>query len=55
MGTLIEKRRSAWKYGYLMWVGISPRYKRRGLGTRLTERLTERFIDHGARILIVDT
>lgn len=55
MGTLIEKRRSAWKYGYLIWVGVSPRYKRHGLGTRLTERLTERFIDHGARILIVDT
>ncbi len=55
IGTLIEKRRSAWKYGYLIWVGVSPRFKRHRLGSRLVERLTERFIKHGARIMMVDT
>jgi ribosomal protein S18 acetylase RimI-like enzyme len=55
LGTLIDKRRSAWTYGYLVWLGVDPDLARRGVGKRLVNRLTEIFIDQGARIMIVDT
>jgi ribosomal protein S18 acetylase RimI-like enzyme len=55
LGSLIEKRRSAWTYGWLVWVGIDPEVNRRGIGTRLLNQLTEQFIEDGARMMIVDT
>lgn len=55
LGTLITKRRSAWSYGYLLWVGVAPEARGLGVGERLVERLTERFIEHGARMMLVDT
>ena len=55
LGTLLEKRRSAWAYGYLVWLGVSPGVKRSGIGTRLLNRMTELFIENGARMMIVDT
>jgi len=55
LGTLIEKRRSAWSYGWLLWLGLDITHKRRGIGKRLVNELTERFIEHGARMMIVDT
>ncbi len=55
LGTLIEKRRSAWIYGYLEWIGVRPDIKRSGVGTRLFKRLTELFIERGARMMLVDT
>lgn len=55
LGTLIEKRRSAWVYGYLQWLAVDPSIKRKGIGTRLLDRLTDLFIEHGARMMMVDT
>ena len=55
LGTLIEKRRSSWIYGYLEWIGVSPDVKRTGIGSRLFNRLTEIMVDKGARMLLVDT
>ena len=55
LGTLIEKRRSSWIYGYLEWIGVNPNVKRSGVGTRLFNRLTELMVNKGARMLLVDT
>lgn len=55
LGTLMEKYRSAWRYGWLLWLGISPRFRGRGIAARLVNRLSEVFIKHGARIMLVDT
>lgn len=55
LGTLIEKRRNAWVYGYLVWIGVDPDAGRRGVGAKLLRRLNERFIELGARIVLVDT
>lgn len=55
LGTLIEKRRSAWSYGYLVWLGVDPAAGRRGVGKRLLERLKAIFIEEGARMMMVDT
>jgi ribosomal protein S18 acetylase RimI-like enzyme len=55
LGCMMEKPRSAWRYGWLEWLGVSPRYKRRGIARRLLNQLTQLFIDREARIMLVDT
>jgi len=55
LGSLIEKRRSAWTYGWLIWFGVEPDTKSMGVGTRLLNHLTQKFIEDGARMMIVDT
>ncbi len=55
LGSLIEKRRSAWTYGWLVWFGVDPAMKNKGVGTKLYNHLTQQFIEHGARMMIVDT
>lgn len=55
LGTEMEKPRSAWKYGWLLWLGVHPKFKRRGLGTRLVNRLTDLFIEREVRMMLVDT
>ena len=55
LGTLIEKRHSAWTYGYLLWLGVNPEVGRQGVASRLVSRLRDLFIDAGARMILVDT
>jgi ribosomal protein S18 acetylase RimI-like enzyme len=55
LGTLMEKYGNPWRYGWLLWLGISPRYRGRGIAARLLNRLSDLFIQHGARIMLVDT
>lgn len=55
LGALMEKSRSAWRYGWVLWMGISTDYQGRGIGRRLLNNLTELFIEHDARMMLVDT
>lgn len=55
LGRIMEKPRSAWKYGWLLWLGVEGTLKRRGIATRLLRQLTRRFIEREARIMLVDT
>ncbi len=55
LGTIVSKRRSSWTYGWIIWLGVDPSQKRQGIARRLVDRLTEIFLEAGARILIVDT
>ena len=55
LGSVLEKRGEPWTYGYLLWLGVDPAMKRRGLGRRLIEALTLRFIDAGVRMMLADT
>lgn len=55
LGTMIDKRRSAWMYGYVMWFGVDPEFRGHGIGERLLKKLTDSFIREGARMLLVDT
>jgi len=55
LGRIMEKPRSAWKYGWLLWLGVEGTLKRRGIATRLLRQLTSRFIEREARIMLVDT
>lgn len=55
LGSLIDKRNSAWSYGYLTWLAVNPGLKRSGIGSQLIDAITEAFIRAGARMMIVDT
>lgn len=55
LGTVMFKRRSAWSYGWIIWLGVDPEAKRTGIGQKLVAQLTRIFIEAGARMLIVDT
>jgi len=55
LGSMLEKRGEPWTYGYLLWLGVDPQRKRKGLGRQLIDELTGRFIDAGARMMLVDT
>lgn len=55
LGALIDKRRSAWSYGYLTWLAVDPTWGRSGIATQLMEQITIAFIRAGARMMIVDT
>jgi ribosomal protein S18 acetylase RimI-like enzyme len=55
LGSLIDKRKSAWSYGYLTWLAVDPGLGRSGIATLLIEEITVAFIRAGARMMIVDT
>lgn len=53
LGTVIAK--GSWTYGYIMWLGVSPHFQRRGVADKLVDTLVERTIEDGARFMLVDT
>ena len=55
LATTIEKRRSAWKYGHLVWFGVEREFGRSGVGVRLFRMLRQRMEQEGVRMIIVDT
>ena len=55
MGTTIEKSRSAWNYGHLLWLGVDPDFARMGAGSLLFDRFWEIMEERGVRMLLVDT
>jgi ribosomal protein S18 acetylase RimI-like enzyme len=55
LGRMMQKPRSAWRYGWLLWLGVDRRFKRSGVATRLLKQLTGLFIERDARIMLVDT
>ncbi len=55
LGSMMEKPRNAWRYGWLEWLGVDPSVKRAGIATRLLNHLTSLFVRRNARIMLVDT
>lgn len=55
LGRIMEKPQSAWRYGWLEWLGVAPGFKRRRVATRLVKRLIQAFLQHDVRIMMVDT
>lgn len=55
LGTTVTKTKSAWKYGYVVWLAVVPEWQREGLGGRLFDKLAEKMIEDGVRIFLVDT
>jgi len=53
LGTIISK--TSWIYGYIIWLGVTPRVQRRGVADRLVDKIVERMIEDGVRFMLVDT
>lgn len=55
LGTTVDKSNSAWKYGYLVWIGVRPGLHQKGVGAKLFSELKQRMIEQGVRMIIIDT
>ncbi len=55
LATTVEKPRSAWKYGYLTWLGVRKNLQHAGIGQRLFKEIVRRMENTGVRMVIVDT
>jgi ribosomal protein S18 acetylase RimI-like enzyme len=54
-GTTITKPRSAWKYGYLVWLGVDPAFQGMGVAEKLFHAFREAMLEEGVRMLLVDS
>jgi len=54
LGTTYENESRGWKYGYILWMGVSPRTQRYGLGHRLYHEMERRMRGEGVRMAFVD-
>ncbi|MBU0674753.1 MAG: GNAT family N-acetyltransferase [Proteobacteria bacterium] len=55
LGTTVDKHHSAWKYGYLVWLGVRKDVQMHNIGERLFREIKRRMREQGARIIIIDT
>ena len=55
LGTTVEKHHSAWKYGYLVWLGVRTGLQKKKVGEKLFKEIRRRMQDQGVRIIIIDT
>lgn len=55
LGTTVHKSNSAWKYGYLVWIGVRPGVHQKGVGAKLFSEIKQRMIEQGVRMIIIDT
>lgn len=55
LGTTYEDEFGGWKYGYILWMGVSPRQQGSGLGTQLYHEMERRMHEEGVRMAFVDT
>lgn len=55
LGTTVSKARSAWKYGYLLWLGVLPEFQRKGVAEKLFQKFKLLMLQANVRILVVDT
>jgi ribosomal protein S18 acetylase RimI-like enzyme len=55
LGTTVQKANSAWKYGYLVWIGVRPGLQKKGVGDGMFNEIKKRMVDQGVRMVIIDT
>jgi len=55
LGNVVTKKKSAWKYGYLVWLVVSPEFQRMGVASRLFNKFEDKMIEAGVRIFMIDT
>lgn len=55
IGTVVQKRKSSWQYGYILWLGVGKKYQTLGVGKKLLTSMIRKFKKEGVKILMVDT
>lgn len=54
LGTTYEKETGGWRYGHLLWMGVSPRWQRSHVGTQLYHEMERRMHREGVRMVFID-
>ncbi len=54
LATTYENESGGWKYGYILWMGVSPRWQGSGLGAQLYHEMERRMHGEGVRMAFVD-
>lgn len=54
LGKTYENETGGWKYGHVLWMGVSPRYQRTGVGGELYQEMERRMRQQGVRMSFVD-
>jgi len=55
LGTTVHKHNSPWKYGYLVWLGVTKGIQKGGVGGSLFKEIKRRMKEQGVRIIMIDT
>lgn len=55
IGAIIRKRKSRWKYGYIIWMGVHEKYQKKGVGKKLFSKILSRFKEEDVNILMAGT
>jgi ribosomal protein S18 acetylase RimI-like enzyme len=55
LATTIEKPSKPWRYGYLIWLGVSPPMQSSKVGSKLVTELLRRMKAKKVRFMLVDT
>jgi ribosomal protein S18 acetylase RimI-like enzyme len=55
LGTTYGDESGGWKYGYILWMGVSPSWQGGGLGRQLYHEIERRMHEEGVRMAFVDT
>ena len=55
LGTTVNKHKSSWKYGYLVWLGVRSGIQQGGIGSGLFKEIKRRMKEQGVRMIIIDT
>lgn len=54
LGTTYEKESGSWKYGHLLWIGVSPKWQRDHVGAQLYHDMERRMHEDGVRMAFMD-
>lgn len=55
LGETITKYHNAWKYGYLIWIGVETSHRRLGIASKLTDHFISLMLKEDVRMILVDT
>ncbi len=55
LGYIIEKPRTAWNYGHLVWLGVNEEYQHMNIGEKLLDQFKKTLKEKGVRIILIDT
>lgn len=54
LGTTYEKESGGWRYGHVLWIGVSPKHQGAHVGKQLYKEMERRMHRDGVRMVFVD-
>jgi ribosomal protein S18 acetylase RimI-like enzyme len=54
LGTTYEKDSGGWRYGHVLWIGITPKHQGSRIGKQLYQEMERRMHRDGVRMVFVD-